>query len=281
MTKFRNINILSISALIPLICAFIFPFLTYQSEYYVETLFWIWGLPFYSSPNAIILMIPFMLLSIGILVVIILFLKSCFILLRDNTKIEVVSRDWIKIGRNIIRLEFLWIICLLFLVYFLTSDGRYFIELPFFLPLIGGTMLIIAGNLSRRLDIDNDRVLHKESKFKAIHRLYIFVFILYSIFFSIFFVFFIIFPSNFLEYVQFSFLLYGLYYIYPLLLTLLIMKFDTFLGNIKISDPHERKQLNKIYIMTLVIIGILILIYFLLRWIRPMFEMFFNGNGVD
>lgn len=280
MTKFRIINILSISALIPLFSAFIFPFTTYQSEYYVVTLFWIWGLPFYSDFRIFIFMFPYILFSIGIVVEIIFLLKSYFILRKDITKIEVVSRDWIKRGRYIIHLELFWILWLLFLVYFRTPDGFYLIESPMFLPLLGGIMLIIAGNLSGRFNIDKESVLNRGSNLKLIYRLYIFVFILYSIFFLIFFAFFIFPPGNFLEYLQFDFLLYGLYYLSPLLLTLLIMKFDTFLGNIKVNNPHEHKQLNKLYIMTLVIFGILVLIYFLLNWIRPMFEMFFSESRV-
>ena len=281
MTKFRIINILSISALIPLISAFIFPVIMYQSEYYVVTLFWIWGLPFYSDFRIFIILFPFMLFSIGIIVEIALLLKSFVFLKKENTQIDVVSRDWIKRGRYIIHLELFWILWLLFLVYFRTPDGFYLIESPMFLPLLGGIMLIIAGNLYGRFDIDKESVLNRGSNLKLIYRLYFFVFILYSIFFLIFFAFLIFPPDNFLEYIQFDFLLYGLYYLSPLLLTLLIMKFDTFLGNIKVNNPHEHKQLNKLYIMTLVIFGILVLIYFLLNWIRPMFEMFFNGNGVD
>ena len=275
MTKFRIINILSISALIPLFSAFLFPFMKHETESYIVTLYWIWGLPYYSSFRAIIT-IPFLLFSIGILVEIIFLLTSFFILRINNTKIEVVSRGWIKIGRYIIRFEFLWILCLLFLIYMYYPFGIYFIEVPIFLPMIGGTMLIIAGNLSKRLEIDNDRILHKESKFKTIHRLYIFVFILYSIFFLIFFVI-LIFPELYFNNLLFYYVLYGLYYIYPMLLTLLIMKFDRFLDNIKINNPHEHKQLNKLYIMTLVIIGILVLIYFLLNWIRPTIRILFSS----
>lgn len=279
MTKFRNINILTISALIPLFSAFIFPFMKHETESYIVTLFWIWGLPYYSSFRAIIT-IPFMLFSIGILVEIIFLLKSYFILRKDNTKIEVVSRDWIKRGRYIIRLELLWILCLLFLIYFYYPFGIYYIEVPIFLPLIGGIMLIIAGNLSRRLDIDNDRVLHKESKFKTIHRLYFFVFILYSIFFLVFFVILIV-PELYFNNLLFYYVLYGLYYFCPMLLTLLMMKFEKFLGNIKVNNPHEHKQLSKLYIMTLVIIGILILIYFLLNWMRPTIRILFGEGAFD
>ena len=277
MTKFRIIKILSISALIPLFSAFILPFIKHETESYIVSLFWIWGIPFYSPwVEIFFFFFPFILLSLGMIVEIVYLLKSYFILRKDDTKIEVVSRDWIKIGRYIIRLEFLWILCLLFLIYMYYPFGIYYIEVPIFLPMIGGTMLIIAGNLSKRLDIDNDHILHKESKFKTIHRLYIFVFILYSIFFLIFFVI-LIFPELYFSNLLFYYVLYGLYYIYPMLLTLLIMKFDRFLDNIKINNPHEHKQLNKLYIMTLVIIGILVLIYFLLNWIRPTIRILFSS----
>jgi len=277
MTKFRIINILSISALIPLFSTFIFPFIMHQNENYVVTLFWIWGLPFYSDFRIFIIMFPFMLFSIGIVVEIIFLLKSYFILRKDNTKIEVVSRDWIKRGRYIVHLELLWILCFLFLIYLYYPHGLYYIEVSIFLPLIGGTMLIIAGNLSGRFDIDKESVLNRGSNLKLIYRLYIFVFILYSIFFLIFFAFFIFPPSNYLESVQFHFLLYGLYYFSPMLLILLIIKFDRFLDNMKINNPHEHKQLNKLYIVTLVIVGILVFIHFLLNWMRPMFVIIFGG----
>ena len=279
MTKFRNINILSISALIPLFSAFLFPFMKHETESYIVTFFWIWGLPYYSSFRALIT-ITFTLLSIGIAVEIVLFLKSYIIFLRDNMKIDIVSKGWRLRGREIILLELLWILCLLFLIYFYYPFGIYYIEVPIFLPLIGGIMLIIDGNLSSRLEIDKDHVLYKESKFKTIHRLYIFVFILYSIFFSIFFTI-LIFPDLYFNYTIFYYVLYGSYYFGPLLLTLLIMKFDTFLGNIKVNNLHEHKQLNKLYVMTLVIIGILVLIYFLLNWMRPTIRILFGEGSFD
>lgn len=280
MTNYRIIKILSIGALIPLFSAFIFPFIMHESETSTVMFFWIWGLPFYSSFRLIMLMFPFMLLSIGIAVEMIFLLKSFFILRKDNIKIAVISRDWIKRGRYIIHLELLWILWLLVPIYYFGLSGMGYIEVSIFLPLIGGTMLIIAGNLSRRLEIDKESVLNKGSNLKSIYRLYIFVFILYSIFFLIFFTFFI-FPSNYIEYVRFNFVLYSLYYIYPMMLILLIIKFDNTLDNTIINNPHEHKQLNKLYIMTFVIIGVLILIYFLLNWIRPMFMVIFNGNGYD
>jgi hypothetical protein len=225
-------------------------------------------------------MFPFMLFSIGIAVEMIFLLKSFFILRKDNTKITVVSRIWIKRGRAIIHLELLWILWLLVPIYYFALFGMSYIEVSIFFPLIGGTMLIIAGNLSRRLDVDKESVLNKGSNLKSIYRLYIFVFILYSIFFLIIFASFI-FPTNYIEYFRFYIVLYGLYYIYPMLLILLIIKFDNTLDNTIINNPHEHKQLNKLYIMTFVIIGVLILIYFLLNWMQPMFMVIFNGNGYD
>ena len=266
MTKFRNINILSISALILLLSAFIFPVMKHEDREYTYRLmlFWIWGLPFYSSPKAIILMIPFMLLSIGILVEIVLFLKSYFIFLRDNTKINVVSRDWIIRGREIIYLVLLWNLWIL-AIYFIWPFGIYYIEPPMFLPLVGGVLLIIAGNLNRRFDVDEEGVLNRGSNLKFMSGLYVFVFILYSIFFLIFFAFFIFPPFTHVEYVYYYRLLFGLYYYTPMLLILLIVKFIRFLDDVKINSPHEHKRVNKLYTTTLVIIGILMLIYFLLN----------------
>ena len=266
MTKFRIINILSISALILLLSAFIFPVMKHEDREYTYRLmlFWIWGLPYYSSEMVVIFMIPFIFFSIGITVEIVLFLKSYFIFIRDNTKINVVSRDWIIRGREIIYLVLLWNLWIL-AIYFFWPFGIYYIEPPMFLPLVGGVLLIIAGNLNRRFDVDGEGVLNRGSNLKFMSGLYVFVFILYYIFFLIFFAFFIFPPITYLEYVYYYRLLFGLYYYTPMLLILLIVKFIRFLDDVKINSPHEHKRVNKLYTTTLVIIGILMLIYFLLN----------------
>ena len=277
MTKFRIINILSISALILLLSAFIFPVMKHEDREYTYRLmlFWIWGLPYYSSEKAVIFMIPFIFFSIGITVEIVLFLKSYFIFIRDNTKINVVSRDWIIRGREIIYLVLLWNLWLL-AIYFIWPFGIYYIEPPMFLPLVGGVLLIIAGNLYRRFDVDEGGVLNRGSNLKFMSGLYVFVFILYSIFFLIFFAFFIFPPFTYLEYIYYYRLLFGLYYYSPMLLILLIVKFIRFLDDVKINNPHEHKLVSKLYTTTLLIIGILMLIYFLLNlYILPIYAELF------
>ena len=277
MTKFRIIKILSISALIPLFSTFIFPVMKHEHReyFYSETLFWIWGLPLDSSLTAIALTIPFMLISIGILVEILLLFKAYIVLFRDNAQIGVVSRDLINRGRHIIYLELLWNLGLLAMVYLFYPFGIYYIEPPMFLPLIGGVMLIIAGNLYRRFDIDEESVINRGSNLKFMSGLYIFVLVLYWLFFLIFFAFFIFPPFTYLEYVHYYRLLFGLYFFTPTLLTLLIVKFDRFLDDVKINNPHEHKRLNQLYITTLVVIDILMLIYYLLNLILPIYAELF------
>jgi len=268
MTKLRIINILSMSALVPLFSAFIFPVMKHEHReyFYSETLFWIWGLPF-DSPFSVIVFVftlPFMLLSIGIIFEIVLLLKSFIVLLKDNEKISAVSSDWIDRGRHIIYLELLWNLWLL-IIQFIYPFGIYYIEPPIFLPLVGGVILIIAGNLYRRFDVDEESVLNRGSNLKFMSGLYVFVLVLYWLFFLIFFAFFIFPPLTYLEYVHYYRLLFGIYYFTPTLLILLIVKFDRFLDDVKISNLHEHKRLNTLYITTLVVIGILMLIYFLLN----------------
>ncbi|NVM38311.1 MAG: hypothetical protein HWN81_22140 [Candidatus Lokiarchaeota archaeon] len=275
MTKYRFIIILSISALIPLFLTFIFPVMKHESQNYYVTYVWIWGLPIYSSFTTISMMIPFMLFSIGIVVEIVLLLKSYFNLKKDNAKVDVVSRDWIKRGRWIIIFELMWILWLLFLICIYYPFGIYYIEVPIFLPIIGGLVLIIAGNLSKRIEIDKESALNKESDFKTIHGLYIFVFIFYSIFFSLFFAL-LIFPAIYFSNEIFFRILFSFYFIYPMLLIILILVFDRSVDNIIINSPRKQKQLKKLYILTLAIIGISILIYFLLNWIRPTIRMFWE-----
>ena len=276
MTKSRIINILSFSTLIPLFLTFVFPIMKHETESYNVTFFWIWGLPYYSSFRAFIFTFPFILFSIGIVVEISFLLKTNSKLRKNNTKKEVVSKDWITRGRNIILYELLLILWLLFLIYLLYPFGIYYIEVPIFLPMIGGIMLIIVGNLSKNLDIDAKKITNKDSNFKLIYGLYIFVFILYSIFFSLFFTM-LIFPDIYFSNVLYFRIFYNFYFIYPMLLILLIIMFEKFLHNIIIKSPHEQKQLRKLYIMTLVIIGIFLLIYSLLNWMRPTIRIFFSS----
>lgn len=154
MMKYRIIKILSIVALILLLNAFIFPFIKYEGYNFSGPILWIWGIPdlfFIFNPFDI----PFKLLSISIIVEIIFLLKSHFILRKDNTKLDDISREWLNRGIVIIVLEFLWIIWLFVLISpgLLSQYRNYFIEVPIFFPLISGILLITARILFSRLDL--------------------------------------------------------------------------------------------------------------------------------
>ena len=156
--KYRIIKILSIVTLILLTSSFVFPFIRYESSSYSVIFFWIWG--FLMTPNWVyefVFMIPFWLLSIGIIVEMVFLLKSYFILRRDKKELEIVSRSWIKRGIHIIVYEFFWILCVFLLLYlpaYMYGDIYFnlYIELPFIFPLVSGILLITARILSRRSD---------------------------------------------------------------------------------------------------------------------------------
>ena len=164
MMKNRIINLLSISALILLFTAFIFPFIKYEDSFYSGPFLWIWGFLYNPLVEINILDIPFKLISIGIIVEIVFLLKSHFILRKDNTKLDVISREWLNRGITIIVLEFLWIFWLFILIFTGLLNpypyGKYFIEVPIFFPLICGIMLITTRILFNRLTF-------KESKNKV------------------------------------------------------------------------------------------------------------------
>lgn len=154
MMKNRIISILSIIALILLITAFIFPFINYETSVRSGPFTWIWGFPYNPLEYINILDIPFKLLSIGIIVEILFLLKSHFILRKDNTKLDDISREWLNRGIAIIVLEFFWIVWLFVLIFTGLLDTyytKYFIEVPLFFPLICGIMLITARILFNRL----------------------------------------------------------------------------------------------------------------------------------
>ncbi|TES97566.1 MAG: hypothetical protein E3J90_06745 [Promethearchaeota archaeon] len=149
MMKTKIINVLSVIALILLITAFIFPFIrTYSGPFT-----WIWGFPYNPLEYINILDIPFKLLSIGMLVEILFLLKSQFILRKDNTKLDDISRGWLNRGIAIIVIEFFWIAWLFVLLFTVLDPDyiKYFIEVPIFFPLICGIMLITARILFNRL----------------------------------------------------------------------------------------------------------------------------------
>ena len=153
MMKNIIIKALSVIALILLITAFIFPFIKAESSFYSGPFTWIWGFPYNPLVEINILDIPFKLLSIGIIVEILFLLKSQFILRKDNTKLDDISREWLNRGIAIIVLEFFWIVWLFVLLFTVldTYYTKYFIQVPIFFPLICGIMLITARILFNRL----------------------------------------------------------------------------------------------------------------------------------
>jgi hypothetical protein len=151
--NFRIIKILSFVSLILLICAFIFPFIKYEDIIYSGPFLWIWGFPYNPLFGINILDIPFKILSVGIIVEIAFLLKSHFILRKDNTKLDIISRGWLNRGIAIIFLEFLWILWLITLIFIVSFNpyAQYFIEFPILFPLIGGVMLVSARILFNKL----------------------------------------------------------------------------------------------------------------------------------
>lgn len=147
------IKALSVIALILLITAFIFPFIKAESSFYSGPFTWIWGFPYNPLVEINILDIPFKLLSIGIIVEILFLLKSQFILRKDNTKLDDISREWLNRGIAIIVLEFFWIVWLFVLLFTVldTYYTKYFIQVPIFFPLISGIILITTRLLFSRL----------------------------------------------------------------------------------------------------------------------------------
>jgi len=153
MMKYRIISILSIIALILLFSAFLFPFIRYEDSIYSGPLLWIWGFLYNPFVGINILDVPFKLISIGIIIEMLFLLKSHFILRKDNTKLDDVSREWLNRGISIIIIDFFWILWLFVMIFtrLLNPYGEYFIEVPIFFPLICGIMLITARILFNRL----------------------------------------------------------------------------------------------------------------------------------
>lgn len=288
MRKDSIARMISITALIPLICAFIFPLWKHEtaifpwndeSEGYITTLFWIWGASFNSSSSAIEKTLLFTMLSIGIVILIVFLIKSFFNLRKDNKGIKLVSKTWIEIGGILIWFNLIWNLWRLYLTLSFPF-GIYYIEVPLFFPLLSGTMLIIAGNMSKPLDDNKESALIMSPNFKSIFGLYIFVLIWYWIYFLILIVI-IILPELYFNNTIFYFVLYGPYYFHPVFLIIFILILCNFLNTMKINSVHEQKQLNKLYIMTFCIVGISILLYVLLNWLRPTIRLLFGEGSFD
>ena len=136
MTKLRIITIMVAVVLILLCISFIIPFIKHESMSNV-TFYWIWGLSlisYWSSGGwngVIIFDFPFILLSIGIIVEVVLLLKSYFNYRKDRTEAEVLSRECLKRGIYIIIIELFWTLWLCGLMTF-WPYGIYYIEVPFF-----------------------------------------------------------------------------------------------------------------------------------------------------
>jgi len=136
-----------------LFSAFLFPFIRYEDSIYSGPLLWIWGFLYNPFVGINILDVPFKLISIGIIIEMLFLLKSHFILRKDNTKLDDVSREWLNRGISIIIIDFFWILWLFVMIFtrLLNPYGEYFIEVPIFFPLICGIMLITARILFNRL----------------------------------------------------------------------------------------------------------------------------------
>ena len=116
--------------------------------------------------------------------------------------------------------------------------------------------------------------------YKFLRSVYLLVLILYSLFFLLF-VAITIAPNNYLTYVLFYVIINGLFYFYAYLLIPLGIVMYLFIFYLLENRPHERKQLRKVVLIMLVIIGIFILIFFLLRWMVPTYWIIFRAYGID
>ena len=243
-------------ALITLVISFLFPFIIHESASGYLTLFWLWGIPSYNSTIFTVLMIPFMILSIGIIAEMMIVLYKLVASRNKKQKPELKSQNWIKRGTEIIFIEFVWTLWF-YLVFLTWPFGFYFVQIPIFFPLIGGVMLIIAGSLIKPIEVQKEEVLRGKSILRLIYYLYYFVFSLYFIFFVMLFIIWV-FPEN--EGLHYT-ILYTAYPFNLTFLTLLMIKFGKTLNNCTINTLYKQKQLNWLYIMTFTIIGILIFVY--------------------
>ena len=116
--------------------------------------------------------------------------------------------------------------------------------------------------------------------YKFLRSVYLLVLILYSLFFLLF-VAITIAPNNFLTYVLFYVIINGLFYFYAYLLIPLGIVMYLFIFYLLENRPHERKQLRKVVLIMLVIIGIFIFIFFLVRWMVPTYWIIFRAYGLD
>ena len=116
--------------------------------------------------------------------------------------------------------------------------------------------------------------------YKFLRSVYLLVLILYSLFFVLF-VAITIAPNNYLIYILFFVIINSLFYIYAYLLIPLGIVMYLFISYLLENRPHERKQLRKVVLIMLVIIGIFIFIFFLLRWMVPTYWIIFRAYGLD
>ena len=255
MKRSYRINILFVCALIILAVSYLFPFIIHESSVGLLSPIWLWGAPSNISTLKFALMLPFMILSIGIIVeAMVLFCK--LIAMRNyKEKLKIKSQELIKRGKHVVYIEMMWILCF-YLVFSVWPFGFYYIQTPIFFPLIGGTILIVVGNLSKPVDLEGEIGSFRKYNLKLMNRIYDLIFILYSFIFLIFFmvslypnIFFeILFEDYRFKAVFFNIIVYGSYNLNPLLLTIIIIKIEKIL-NEKISiSPQEFKNLNVLYI---------------------------------
>ena len=149
MTSYRIGLYFSVIALIPLSIAFFLPIVKLENvESGSITHLWMWGLSVYSSDRHFGVSFPFIIISFCMLVDVGYLFKSWLTLRRGSTSMDVVSRYWIQIGLGVIGFEFGWLAWLL-CVQFLYIFYRSLFEFSFFLPLLSGLLLIIAGRVSK------------------------------------------------------------------------------------------------------------------------------------
>lgn len=176
----------------------------------------------------------------------------------DKQKTELKSQILIKRGTEIVLIEFVWTLWF-YLVFLIWPFGFYFIQTPIFFPLIGGVMLTIAGSLIKPIEIQKEELLREKSILRLMYYLYYFVFSLYFIFFLILFTI-LVFPEN--QGLHYT-ILYTAYPFDLTFLSLLLIKFGNTLNNCTINNSYKQKQLNWLYLMTFIIIGILIFVYYI------------------
>ena len=140
----RNlIYLFPIGSMISVIVAFIFPIIRYKSspsEFYP---FWIWGFPYLPIIEMNILDLPHKIISIIILILMFLLVRSIFLMRKKSNRLDLISNKWQSWGIGILILNIIWIISWIIVVPFFAPYGFTF-ELIIILPFVGGLLLIFG-----------------------------------------------------------------------------------------------------------------------------------------